>query len=66
MNMADEMRRLVEDYRATCLWFMRPDYLPESREEMLRALEAIARNGDSQAFRRAEELRQWLLRPSSV
>ena len=66
MNVADEMKRLVDEYRATCLWFLRPDYYPASPEEMLRALDAIARHGDGKAFRRVEELRQWLSHPSSV
>ena len=55
-----ELRRLVDDYRASCLWFLRPDLYPESPEEILRVLRLIERHGDREGFRRAARLRQWL------
>ena len=56
---------LVDQYRVRCLWFMRPDYYPETREERLRALSYIERRGDREAFQRAGTLRQWFSRHSS-
>lgn len=47
---------LIADYRDRCLWFVRPDYLPETDDEACRILRTIERYGDREAFRRAEEL----------
>jgi len=57
--------RLVDDYRLSCLWFLRPDYYPASDTERLRVLDAIERHGDVAGFRRARSLRQWLSPTSS-
>lgn len=57
---------LVNEYRARCLWFLRPDYYPRSTEERLRVLGYIERYGDREAFRKAAEVRQWLSHPSSA
>jgi hypothetical protein len=61
MNMEEELAALVEEYRDRCLWFLRPDYLPTTHEEMLQALELIERYGDRAGFERAEEIKAWLL-----
>lgn len=58
--------RLVDDCRASCLWFLRADYYPTTDEERLRVLGDIQRHGDRAAFQRASELRQWLSRRSSA
>ena len=60
-----EFRRLVDDYRARCLWFLREDYYPETLTECERVLSLIAQHGDQQAFRRVAEVRRWLSRRSS-
>lgn len=60
-----EMRRLVNDYRARCLWFLREDYYPTTVAEWDRVLRAIERYGDLQAFRRVADMRAWLSRRSS-
>ncbi len=52
--------RLVEEHRARCLWFLRPDFRPSTREERLRVLRYIERSGDREAFRQAATLRRWL------
>lgn len=57
---------LVEEYRGRCLWFVRPDYRPATREERLRALEYIERNGDLEAYRRVAKLKRCLSRSSSA
>lgn len=57
---------LVDEYRATCLWFLREDYYPQTPDEARRVLEQIERHGDVEAFRKAAELRQWLSRNSSA
>lgn len=60
-----ELRSLVDEYRIQCLWFLRPDYYPATREEALRVLRQIERHGDRTAFVRAGRIRQWLSRNSS-
>ena len=54
-----EVARLVDEERARCLWFLRPDYYPQSADEIDRTLRAIERAGDQAAFQRALALRQW-------
>lgn len=60
-----ELDLLVEDYRARCLWFLRPDFRPQTREEVLSVLRHIEAHGDRAAFQRVAAIRQWLSRPSS-
>jgi len=60
-----ELRRLVDEYRSRCLWFLRPDFYPTSKAERDRVLTLIVQRGDGQAFRRVAELRAWLSRSSS-
>jgi hypothetical protein len=60
-----ELRRLVDDYRTSCLWFLREDYYPETVPECDRVLSWISRHGDVQAFQRVAEVRRWLSRGSS-
>lgn len=57
---------LVDRYRDRCLWFLRRDYRPQTRQARLQALESIQRHGDREAFIRAGELREWLLQHSSA
>ena len=57
----DELRELVDEYRTRCLWFLRPDLYPKTRDQALRMLGYIERYGDLEAFRRAGRIRQWLL-----
>ena len=61
---AEEIDRLVDEYRVTCLWFLREDYKPGTDEQRLRALALIGQHGDRRGFQRARELRDWLLRLS--
>ncbi|MGH7786194.1 MAG: hypothetical protein ACRERC_04970 [Candidatus Binatia bacterium] len=58
--------QLVDEYRDQCLWFLRRDYYPTGRDEMLRTLAYIEQHADQQGFRRAAEIRQWLLRRSNA
>lgn len=55
----------MDDYRTRCLWFLRDDLYPETREEALRVLQQIERHGDREAFIRAGRIRRWLLQTSS-
>jgi hypothetical protein len=64
-DVPEAVNRLVDEYRDRCLWFLRPDYYPETDAERLQALEHIERHGDREAFRRAAEIRRWLSRISS-
>ena len=61
----DPVRRLVDDYRVRCLWFLRDDYYPETADARERVLRLIERHGDLPAFRRVAEVRTWLSRRSS-
>jgi len=54
------VRSLVDAYRERCLWFLRRDYYPATVAESLRVIDAVQRNGDREAFRRAAEVRRWL------
>jgi hypothetical protein len=63
---AAELRRLVDEYRGRCLWFLRQDYYPATRDEILTVLRHIERHGDREAFRRAASLRRWLSPPSNA
>ena len=64
-RLEDALRRLVDDYRAQCLWFLREDYYPDSPASHERVLALIERHGDLQAFGRVAEVRTWLSRISS-
>ena len=65
----DDLRRqinqLVDTYRDRCLWFLRTDYYPTDRQDVMRTLDYIRRYGDREAFRKAGELYQWLSPDSS-
>lgn len=60
------VRQLVDEYRDRCLWFLRPDYYPADREEVLRTLTYIERHGDRDGYQRAAEIRRWLSPHSSA
>jgi hypothetical protein len=57
---AESIRKLVEDYRAQCLWFLRPDYVPTTADEIRHVLSLIQRYGDRAGYQRAEEIKSWL------
>ena len=57
-----DLHALVDEYRATCLWFLRRDYYPTTRDQQLRVLNYVQRYGDREGFVRAAALRQWHLR----
>ncbi len=65
-DIAQIVRELVDEYRDQCLWFLRRDFYPTGREEILRTLAYIERHGDQRGFQRAAEIRQWLSRHSSA
>ena len=64
-NLRRQVNQLVDTYRDRCLWFLRADYYPTDRQEVLRTLDYIRRYGDREAFRKAGELVQWLSLNSS-
>jgi hypothetical protein len=64
-RIAEAVARLVDDYRDRCLWFLRSDYRPSGRAEILRVLDYVERYGDRDGFKRAAEIRRWLSRSSS-
>ena len=63
--LAAAVDRLVEEYRDRCLWFLREDFCADTDARRIRVLAYIQRHGDRAAYRRAAELRRWLLRRSS-
>ncbi len=60
-KLRDDLRQLIEECRTQCLWFLAEDYLPKTRAQALRVLEQIRRRGNLAAFRKAGELKRWLL-----
>ncbi len=56
----EAVNRLVDEYRDRCLWFLREDYYPTTREQRLRALDQIGSHGDRAAFLKVAELKKWL------
>lgn len=65
-NLVNAVNALVDDYRTRCLWFLRPDYYPETPAQRLRVLDYVQRYGDRDAHVRAASLRQWLSQTSSA
>lgn len=61
----DEVRCLVERYRATCFWFMDEQWLPDSVASARRAVILLQRYGDRKAYLSASAWKPWLSRPSS-
>jgi hypothetical protein len=59
------LRWLVDEYRVRCLWFLREDYYPTTRDEQERVLRLIERHGDVRALQRVAEVRAWLSRSSN-
>jgi hypothetical protein len=59
-TVAEAVDRLVDECRVGCLWFLRPDYRPATREDRIRVLGLIERHGDRDTYRRAATLRRWL------
>lgn len=66
MTANDALRQFVDEYRARCLWFLRPDYYPATPDEREEVLRLIERHGDRAAFHRAAQIRQWLSPASSA
>ncbi len=64
-TLAQEVDRLVEEVRASCLWFLRPDYRPTTVDERVRILRLIERHADRATYQRAATLRRWLSPTSS-
>jgi hypothetical protein len=62
----EELALLIEEYRDRCLWFLRPDFMPTTTEQILRTLDQIERYGDRAAYDRAEEIKRWLQAPSKA
>ena len=56
-----EIDLLAQEYRTMCLWFTPRDYVAATDEQRLATLGDIERYGDREAFKRARELREWLL-----
>ena len=64
-DIGDIINALVDDYRDTCLWFLRSDFYPTTFEQRLRVLKYIERYGDRTAFLKAADARRWLLQSTN-
>jgi hypothetical protein len=64
--LSDAVDALIDDYRARCLWFLRLDYYPTTREARMRVLDYVQRYGDREAYIRAATVRQWLSQTSNA
>ena len=51
-----EILRFIEAHRARALWFLAPDYLPQTPDETRRVLHQIAARGDRQIWVEARQL----------
>ena len=65
MNESKQFVSLIEEYRASCLWFLRKDLMPSDRDAQIRVLDCIERYGDRSAFIQTRRLKQWLSLHSS-
>ena len=65
-RLAWELRNLMDEYRARCLWFLREDYYPQTTAEMDRVLALIVEHGDREALHRAAVLRARLSQRSNA
>ena len=65
-SVIEAVDRLVDEHRVGCLWFLRPDFRPTTRDERIAVLEHIERHGDREAYRSAATLRRWLSQTSSA
>lgn len=57
----ETVKKLTDEYRVQCLWFLRPDYYPQNQRDALDVLDYIQKHGDLAAFRKAGAIKQWLL-----
>ena len=55
-----ELHVLTEQYRSTCLWFLREDFVPHTASEAKIVLHAIKRYGDAEGYKRSRRLEKWL------
>jgi hypothetical protein len=60
MDRMAEIDALVEENRATCLWFFDAAFRPDTPAKAMQALDSIVRYGSRDAFIRASELKAWL------
>jgi len=55
-----ETQALWERNRLRCGWFLRSDFVPETRDDLLRCLHLLARHGDRTTFVLARKLEKCL------
>jgi hypothetical protein len=65
-DVAAAVDALVDECRSVALWFLRPDYYPQTDDDRRRVLYAIQKHADVEVFKRAARLREWLSRNSSA
>ena len=60
-----EAHALIVENRVACLWFLRPDFLPEDPGALSRAMTYIERRGDLESYIKARRIREWLSQHSN-
>jgi hypothetical protein len=65
-DLAAAVRRLADEYRDRCLWFLRDDFQPDTPEGQWQVLDYIERYGDLAGYRRARVLKRWLSQHTSA
>ena len=63
--MAVRIAALMEKYRDSCFWFLNEDFIPQTVESALRAMQYLERYGDREAWQNAQEIKKCLLKTSS-
>ena len=59
-----ELKKLIDEYRNQCLWFLDEHFYPTEKSRQLRTLAYIEHYGDRRAFQKARQLKEWLLQNS--
>lgn len=65
-ELARAIDALVDECRSVALWFLRPDYYPQTDDERRRVLYEIQKHADLERYQRAARFQQWLSRHSSA
>lgn len=65
-DVAEAVRRLADEYRDRCLWFLRADFAPATPGELERVLDSIERYADLAGYRQARALKRWLSATTSA
>lgn len=63
---SEELKAIVDDYRAMCLWSMDEGFMPKDERQLAVLAESLERYGDMSAYRKAGRIREWLSHRSNA